>query len=332
LKARLSQIAGMSTLVSAIDIFTYQFLRLLNPSDGYYWAYLTGGLMFAGCVLLWRRRGRKTIRLRSMLRLFGSRALWLHRSTRLDFKLYLMHGVLALTAYGLFHMSSEAWRAGAISTLQGFAGSAPQLALPHWIGVAITTIVQILVLELGYWVMHYSFHRVPFLWEMHKVHHSAEVLTPLAEWRQHPIEIIITANVVAVTNGAAYGAMEWLLGPSAHPFTLFEINVLLVLHFATFLHLRHSGVWIAATGWMGRVFHSPAHHQIHHSLDPRHFDRNLGYGLSLWDWAFGTLCMPESHGRIQVGVAGELPYRGLADTLIRPFVAGANRWRLVPPA
>ncbi|HXI99738.1 MAG TPA: sterol desaturase family protein [Micropepsaceae bacterium] len=320
----------MTMLASALDILRYQVLRFLNPSDGYYWAYLVGGLMFALAVMLWRRRGRRTIRARSLLPLLGSRALWFHRSTRLDLKLYLIHGVLSLTVYGLFHASSEAWRAGTISALDRLAGPAPQLYLPVWIGGIITTIVQIVALELGYWAMHYALHKVPALWEVHKVHHSAEVLTPLAEWRQHPIEIIITANVVALTNGGAYGAMEWLFGPSAHPLTLFQINALLVLHFATFLHLRHSSVWIAATGWLGRVFHSPAHHQIHHSSDPRHFNRNLGYALSIWDWAFGTLCIPEARGKVHFGVANEAPYRGLTDTLTRPLVAGAKRLRFMP--
>jgi len=35
-----------------------------------------------------------------------------------------------------------------------------------------------------------------------------------------------------------YSTMTWLFGPEAQPFTLFEINALLVLHLATFNHLR----------------------------------------------------------------------------------------------
>ena len=320
----------MTMLDSAFDVIRYQLLRFLIPGDSYCWAYLTGGLLFALAVMLWRRRGRRTIYARSMLRLLGTRALWYHRSTRLDLKLYLTHGMLALVVYGMFHTSSEAWRSGVMSALNGLAGRGPQFYLPVWIGAVIATVFQVAVMELGYWGMHYSLHKVPALWEVHKVHHSAEVLTPLAEWRKHPIEIIITANVVALANGTAYGAMEWLFGPSAHPLTLFQVNALLVLHFATFLHLRHSSVWIAATGWLGRIIHSPAHHQIHHSLDPRHFNRNLGYSLSIWDWAFGTLCVPAARGKVHFGVANEPHYRGVIDTLIRPFVAGANRLRSIP--
>ena len=103
-----------------------------------------------------------------------------------------------------------------------------------------------------------------------------------------------------------------------------------MLHFATFHHLRHTGVWIAATGWLGRLVHSPAHHQIHHSTDPAHFDRNMGYALSVWDWVFGTLWVPERRGRVRFGVEGEAPYAGLVDTLVRPLKAAAGTLRPAP--
>jgi sterol desaturase/sphingolipid hydroxylase (fatty acid hydroxylase superfamily) len=322
----------MPSIASVFDLFAYQFLRILNPRQGYCWIYLAGGLLFALSVMLWRRRGRARIRSRALLRLLGTRRLWLHRSTLLDVKLYFLHGVLVVIAYGMFEVSSELWRSGAVSTLTTLAGSQPRLNAPHAIIGAVTTLLQVLVLDLGYWALHYGFHKIPALWELHKVHHSAEVMTPLSEWRQHPIEFIAFANVLTLGNGAVYGAMQWLFGAAAQPFTLFEVNALFVLHLLTFHHMRHSGVWIAATGWMGRVFHSPAHHQIHHSSDPRHFDRNLGYALSLWDWAFGTLCIPERPLRLRFGVADQPPYRGLADTLLRPFAAGAARlhWAALP--
>jgi sterol desaturase/sphingolipid hydroxylase (fatty acid hydroxylase superfamily) len=310
---------------AALDLFGYQFLRFLNPREGYCWIYLAGGLVFALCVMLWRRRHRAKIRPRVVLRLLGSRALWLHRSTLLDVKLYFLHGVLVLAAYGMFEVSSQLWSKGAASVLTTLAGSEPRLAAPHLVVGTITMVLQVLVLDLGYWAMHYCFHKIPALWELHKVHHSAEVMTPLSEWRQHPLEFIAFANVLTLTNGSVYGAMTWLFGMSAQPFTLFEVNAIFVLHLLTFHHLRHSGVWIAASGALGRVFHSPAHHQIHHSCDTQHFDRNLGYALSIWDWAFGTLCIPERAIKVRFGVPGEHPYRGVADTLIRPLVAVARR-------
>jgi sterol desaturase/sphingolipid hydroxylase (fatty acid hydroxylase superfamily) len=154
-------------------------------------------------------------------------------------------------------------------------------------------------------------------------------MTPLTEWRQHPFEFIAFANLLTLAMGASYGAMSWLFGPGAEPFTLFQLNLVLVAHLATFHHLRHSGVWIAATGWLGRLVHSPAHHQIHHSTDPRHFDRNLGYALSIWDWAFGTLCIPARRGRVRLG-CDQPAHTGVVDALFRPFSGVSTAFARTP--
>ena len=53
------------------------------------------------------------------------------------------------------------------------------------------TVTLFLAYELGYWLNHYVPHRVPFLWEFHKVHHSATVLTPLTNFRVHPVYMCI---------------------------------------------------------------------------------------------------------------------------------------------
>jgi sterol desaturase/sphingolipid hydroxylase (fatty acid hydroxylase superfamily) len=302
------------------DVAAYQALRFVNPGESFFLAYFVGGVLFALCVALWRRRRRRNIRARALARIFGTRKLWLHRSTRLDAKLYLMHGVLAVVLYGALQTSSEVWRVGVQAALTASVGPSPLLVAPAWLAGSLTTVAQVVVLELGYWAMHWAFHKIPALWELHKVHHSAEVMTPLTEWRQHPVEFFLFVEVFAACTGATYGAMTGLFGAAGQPFTLFQINLLLVLHLATFHHLRHSGVWIAATGWLGRLAHSPAHHQIHHSTDPRHFDRNFGYALSIWDWAFGTLWIPERRGKVTLGVQGEPAYSGVADTLLRPLV------------
>jgi sterol desaturase/sphingolipid hydroxylase (fatty acid hydroxylase superfamily) len=311
----------MTEFMSPAGVAFAQLARFFNPSEGFFLPYLAGGVLFAAAVMLWRRRARANIRPGALLRLLGSKKQWLHRSTRLDMKLYLMNGILVVVGYSFFQATSGAWRDGTLSAL----GHSPHLPVPFWFAVGFATIFQVLWLDLTYWAMHYAHHKVPMLWEVHKIHHSAEVMTPLSEWRMHPIEFVLFANVLTFSSGTAFAGMEWLFGPGAHPLTLFQINILLLLHLASFHHLRHSGVWIAATGWLGRLVHSPAHHQIHHSVREDHFDRNLGYALSLWDWLFGTLVIPEARGRVTIGVPGEPAHRGVVDSLVRPLVAGATR-------
>ena len=56
--------------------------------------------------------------------------------------------------------------------------------------------------------------------------------------------------------------------------------------------LQHSEIWIPFTGLWGRVFMSPAHHQLHHSANPAHFNCNMAASLAIWDWLAGSLRMP----------------------------------------
>jgi len=268
-------------------------------------------------VLLLRRHGGREIPMRVLLRVFASRHKWLHRSTILDMKLLVMHSLLLVTGYVILLKAGDSVQMALATGLTHV--SAPLFAAPRWFAGSVTTILQVLAVDFGYFAIHLAFHRVPAMWEIHKVHHSAEVLTPLTWWRQHPIEYLAFATTSGLAIGFIFGVTGWLLGPAAAPFEIFHINILLVLFFATTHHLRHSGFWIAATGWLGRVIHSPAHHHIHHSTDPRHFDRNMGYALSLFDWMFGTLHVPERRGRVQLGVPEDVPHIGVLDTLLRPL-------------
>jgi sterol desaturase/sphingolipid hydroxylase (fatty acid hydroxylase superfamily) len=53
-------------------------------------------------------------------------------------------------------------------------------------------------------------------------------------------------------------------------------------------NLRHSHVWLSYGPFVERLAISPAHHQVHHSVDAKHHDRNFGSALAIWDWMFGT--------------------------------------------
>jgi Fatty acid hydroxylase superfamily len=114
------------------------------------------------------------------------------------------------------------------------------------------------------------------------------------------------------------------------PFTLLNGNILLMAFLITYGHLRHSHMWIAFTGFAGRILQSPAHHQLHHSADPVHYDRNLGFALAVWDWAFGTLVVPaRSRERIVFGLGVEAPpFRSALEAFAVPCVRCAEHaWR-----
>jgi sterol desaturase/sphingolipid hydroxylase (fatty acid hydroxylase superfamily) len=119
--------------------------------------------------------------------------------------------------------------------------------------------------------------------------------------------------------------MTYLFGPGIRPFTLLNANLVLMLFIVTIGHLRHSHMWIAFTGVAGRIFQSPAHHQIHHSDQPRHFNKNLGFALAVWDWLFGTLYVPEKFEKITFGIGAEhIQFDTLLKTFVTPFSRSAN--------
>jgi sterol desaturase/sphingolipid hydroxylase (fatty acid hydroxylase superfamily) len=288
---------------------------------------LCGALLFTlGWFLLRRQaRGRK-INLKAFIRaVFPSRIL-LHPSSLVDIRLWTLNALVFASGYGLLVVGAFFWRDHTIGALNSLVGAHAPLALPIGLVMLIATLAELLAYEFGYWASHYAFHRVPMLWEFHKVHHSAEVMTTFTEMRQHPVEIIFFMNVMAATTGLAFGLMTWTFGPGVGHLTLLNGNIVLAIFMLTWGHLRHSHLWIPFQGLAGKLFQSPAHHQVHHSTDPRHFDKNLGFALAVWDWAFGTLHIPTREPEVSAYGVGEdyEDYATAMRSLGRPFArAGA---------
>lgn len=162
---------------------------------------------------------------------------------------------------------------------------------------------------LMYWV-HYLQHRVPFLWELHKFHHSAEEMNLITVDRSHPMEKALMAVMLALPMA--------ILGVPASSFLL----IVVVNRFLAQLH--HSNFpW--RFGWLGRwVFVSPHHHRIHHSVDPVHWDRNFAGQLVIFDRLFRTRYEGEVEPRA-FGVDGGEYNRGLLSDMLAPYRAYA-RW------
>ena len=303
----------------------------LAPGAPFSLASLLGALAIMGLLFIDRRRRLGLqMRLGAFLKSAFPKRILLHASTWMDLKMFLVNGLLLGTTYGLAVLASPFWRDAMLAVLPAMFGVHAPTALPDWAILAIVTPVDILAVEFGYWLAHFLMHRVPALWEFHKVHHSAEVMTPLTEWRQHPVEMILFPNMIALSTGLTYGALVYALGETAQPLTLLQVNVVFLAFFLTISHLRHSHVWLPLTGVLGCLIQSPAHHQIHHSSQSRHFDKNLGFALAVWDWLFGTLCVPGKHEAVTFGIGAEgRDHHGLMRSFVLPFSKALPhlRWR-----
>lgn len=149
---------------------------------------------------------------------------------------------------------------------------------------------------------HYLKHKVPFLWEFHKVHHCAEVLTPLTAMRRHPVEVIIGGMITGT--GSALALLLWVVTFGA-PGSAFEIAGQASIVYAWRLlgyNLRHSHIWLSYGPFWNNILVSPAHHQLHHSREARHHDCNFGHIFSFWDRLFGTLYQPNPDEKFELGI------------------------------
>ena len=266
------------------------------------------------------RKGRR-IRLHALLRALFPRQIVLSRSTLADVGYFYFNLFLFGIIFGWALISYETLSRGVADALTAMFGALPPAPLPAFVSRSIITVMLFLAYELGYWLNHYLSHRIPLLWEFHKVHHSATVLTPLTNFRVHPVYMCIFLNILAVCIGLANGVGDYLLGQPASQYGLSETNIILVFFIYVYVHLQHSQLWISFTGWLGHLFMSPAHHQIHHSRDPAHFNKNLGSCLALWDWMFGTLHIPSAEREVlEFGVEPDRKHaHTIRGELIAPF-------------
>ncbi|PPD41226.1 MAG: fatty acid hydroxylase [Methylocystis sp.] len=281
--------------------------------------------------LAWRHKARRgRVNLRAIARAIFDKRLILNNSFSADVKLAVLSVIFMPAVIGALVISANAVSMAVRATLtSAFGPLAPVDCCALQIKV-VSTVVLFLAYEIGYFVDHYLKHRVQFLWELHKVHHTADVLTPVTNYRNHPIDNVVFGYMLALFIGGASGVLDWLLGRHTEIFSVDGKNILFILFLWTIGHLQHSQFWIPFGGVWGRLILSPAHHQIHHSNDPEHFNRNLGSVLAIWDWMFGTLEVPSrKNPRLAYGVEeeGVDPHSSFGMLVTPPLKSAAALWR-----
>jgi len=303
-------------------------LEPFSPGSAYGAPAVVGALAISALYYAERRRARgRRMSPSGFARSIFPKRILLHPSSLVDMRLWLLNGVAFASAYGMLGLGLIFWRDEVVAGLNHAWGTRAPAPWPAWTILTLATVLQLLASELAYWFAHYCFHKIPALWEFHKVHHSAEVMTTLTELRQHPVEIIAFMNLIGLSTGIVFGVMTYVFGPGVRPFTLLNGNIFLMAFLVTYGHLRHTHMWIPFTGFAARILQSPAHHQLHHSANPVHYDRNLGFALAVWDCAFGTLVIPaRTREPVVFGLGAETPpFRSALAALIIPCARVGGR-------
>jgi len=262
------------------------FGPLWDPTQRIFVPFLVGGIAIA--LIAAMVSGRNTSALFSPS-LF-SRSLWWHPSARMDYRLWLLKrigrvvGLLGLPL-GAFAIAAAVLRAlnsglGATSPLQN-------AEIPGWIATVCFSAVLFICWDASRFALHWAAHRVPWLWSLHQVHHSAEVLTPMTLYRGHPIEALLFNLRGVLVTGSLTGVFFWLFGSRAVAWQILGVDALGFTFNALGGNLRHSPVWISYGPRLERWLISPVMHQLHHT--PACCHTNLGTWLAVWDRLAGTL-------------------------------------------
>lgn len=247
------------------------------------------------------RRGRAN--LRAIVRAIFSKSIFLHRSSLADLKLFVLSVIVMPPIMVSLVVSTHTISMATRYIVTSAFGEISPLHFNYLSIKIISTVVMFIAYEIGYWVDHYLKHKISFLWEFHKLHHTAEVLTPLTNFRNHPIDNLVFGYTLSVFIGCASGLLSWIFSRNTEIFSIDGKNIIFIFFLWTIGHLQHSQFWIPFPGSWGRLIMSPAHHQIHHSNDFTHFNRNMGSVLAVWDWMFGTLEVPSNDNpRLSYGV------------------------------
>jgi sterol desaturase/sphingolipid hydroxylase (fatty acid hydroxylase superfamily) len=296
---------------------------LLSPGSVFSALSLAAALLIAASTIALRRRARgRRSSFKLLRRTIFPRWLILSASTRADLGFCLLNTMATGVIIGSAVLSFPTVASWTSAALVAVLGPRPAPYFAPLTAVAIETFAMFLAYELAYWLDHYLSHEIPFLWEFHRVHHTAETLSPFTVFRVHPVDTLVFYNVMVLIMAPAAAIAGFLLGTTGHELKLDGANVIVLAYMYCTYHLQHSHIWIAFTGKLGRILASPAHHQIHHSSNPDHFGCNLGAGLAVFDWLFGTLRVPlRRDERLTFGLepSQHAPHT-IAGGLITPFV------------
>jgi sterol desaturase/sphingolipid hydroxylase (fatty acid hydroxylase superfamily) len=153
-------------------------------------------------------------------------------------------------------------------------------------------------------------------------------MTPITAYRVHPFELALTMNVTGIAAGLVYGFFSYMTAGGQPEFKILGINVVVFLFYVVAFNLRHSHVPLGYGGFISQVFVSPWMHQVHHSRETRHLDKNMGFIFSFWDRMFGTLHVPVQGETFDLGLTdGEhARFHSVPALYFRPIANLLRRW------
>ena len=122
--------------------------------------------------------------------------------------------------------------------------------LPDWLEI----LLALILLDMAIYWQHVAFHRIPFFWSFHKVHHVDRDIDVTTGLRFHPIEIVFSL---------AYKlAVVLVLGAPVLAVILFEI----ILNGCAMFNHSNVKLPLSVDRVLRRFIVTPDMHRVHHSI------------------------------------------------------------------
>ena len=297
--------------------------QFIDPKKRVFLAYIAISILIAlGWFIL-----NKKLSFKYALKKIFDKKIFFSKSAQSDYKVFLINQLVMMVISPLlitqltiatalyFYFHSIEWLSVGM-----FKDTAPIIV------VTAFTIFQFTIDDFSKYIIHRFMHRWPILWSLHKVHHSATVLTPMTVFRTHPLEGIIFSLRSSLTQAISISSFIFLFGNNVDLLTILGVNIFVFLFNVLGSNLRHSHIGIRYWKWVEYIFISPAQHQLHHSIAREHHDKNFGAALAIWDWLFGSLHHSVEFDTLELGISKNQKdeTHNLKDLYLNPFIEIKN--------
>ncbi len=145
-----------------------------------------------------------------------------------------------------------------------------------WVSEIVAWIIMFFLLDLVIYFEHVLFHKIPFLWKFHSVHHSDLDMDFTTALRFHYGEAILSV-LTKISVIAVFGPPIWSV-------ILFEI----VLNFSAMFNHSNFMLPKRLDRLVSKIIVTPKFHEVHHSQKISESMSNYWFFLSIWDYMFSS--------------------------------------------
>ena len=277
------------------------FWAMVSGPDRFALYLVWGTVLVAALVTYWQSQTAEA-GLRGFLRHCVPSGLLTHASARADFLFWLSRKIFMPFFVIPLGLSTATAGYAAYSLLTLVFGPATHAGPAGPLLLCAFTLSMIIAYDLSYYIYHYLCHTVPMLWELHKVHHSAQVMVGVTKDRVHPLDEVLNRWWNGLIPGVLYGVWLFFVVDPVE-LMVFGIGAYTIRNLLMMDVVRHTNLEMSYGLWLNRVLLCPYWHQLHHSIEARHYNRNYGLLLSVWDRMFGTLAVPAPGEHFTFGLA-----------------------------